>query len=408
MLRLRSIAFAIFSIQLFSIVSKTTQLPEALSWILRVFVIIITTVGIHIHTKSKEIDRKGMVTTYIFVAWLLIQCIIGSTQVEGYWMWKSLISNFLITCIYILIIGGTNVNFTGQVYKYFWKYSLLLVLLSFIVSGNPRFLSYVPFSTLLIFFGSIPNKQKIKLATLIVLFFLFEYQRNDLIKIIFASTLGLSIAYAYNDITKYIFRTLGASILIAPFALLYLGMSGQFNVFRINDYLSANYTIDVTNKDGQIVKEDISIDTRTFIYKNVAYTLTKYDTWIFGRNPAHMDEGPIGFASETNEVTNLKGRYGNEVGIMDILLWYGIIGATLYFLIYARASYLAIYKSKSKYCVGIGVYAAFVWAWSFIWEKPMFEIFFMMNLIVVGMCFSKKFRSMNNTEVQLWVSKIFL
>ena len=40
-------------------------------------------------------------------------------------------------------------------------------------------------------------------------------------------------------------------------------------------------------------------------------------------------------------------------------------------------------------------------------EKPMFENFFMVDLMLLGLCFSTRFRAMNDEEVGIWVRAIF-
>ena len=224
-------------------------------------------------------------------------------------------------------------------------------------------------------------------------------------KIIVAASIGLFISYFYRIFPKMI-RIVHIALLSSPFIFLWLGVSGEFNVLKMDDYIKGEHTQKRTNEEGQLVDVSLTGDTRTFIYENVFYTLNHHKDWIFGRSPAFGDEGVYNFWG-TDEKTGIKGRYGNEVGIMDILLWDGVIGVIIYFLMFFRASYLAIYKSRSRYVKGVGLYVAYLWLMSFIWEKPMFETFYMMDLVLLGLCFSNKFRQMNDREVEIWVRGIF-
>lgn len=223
-------------------------------------------------------------------------------------------------------------------------------------------------------------------------------------KLLVAISIGIFVTYFYSAISVKIIKVGRFVLLLAPIFLLSLGVSGIFNPFKMEEYLRGDYTFSVTSINGT-EKRDFKADTRTFIYKNVFYTLNKYDDLLVGRSPAFGDEGGT---FEDNLMTGLKGRYGNEVGIMDIFLWYGLIGAILYFLIFVRASYLAVYRSRNRIAKGIGLYVTFLWVMSFIWEKPLLETFFMTDLIMLGFCLSKPFRYMTDNEIKLWVKSIFV
>lgn len=240
-----------------------------------------------------------------------------------------------------------------------------------------------------------------------ILFFVTQEQRNDVLKMIMALFLGFSVTYLAKLIPLWFIKLAHALLLLLPIVLLIVGFLGIFNPFKMDDYIKGDMTREVKNESGENYDDDLKADTRTFIYTNVSYTMDLYDAWIMGRSPAYGDEGPIGVASEINNETHQRGRYGNEVQIMNILLWYGVIGCVLYFLMYARASFLAIYRSRSSIMKGIGIYVAFLWMWSFIWEITKFEVFFMMNIAFLGVCFSNKYREMTDKDFEQWVLGIF-
>ena len=240
-----------------------------------------------------------------------------------------------------------------------------------------------------------------------MLFFVTQEQRNDAFKMLMAGFIGFSITYFAKIIPLWLIKLTHALLLLLPIVFLITGFLGIFNPFNMDEYIKGDVTREVKNESGENYNENLKADTRTFIYTNVSYTMDLYDAWIMGRSPAYGDEGPIGMASDIDNETHLRGRYGNEVQIMNILLWYGLIGCVLYFLMYARASFLAIYRSKSMIMKGIGIYVAFLWMWSFIWEITKFEVFFMMNIAFLGVCFSKKYREMTDEYFKQWVFEIF-
>ncbi len=381
------------------------QLPEPLIWALEIIILIVFYINYNRHYVKESIDKTGRNLTLLFMAWLLLGFIRASFYAEGYWMWKSVFYQLLITLFYVVILISTNLGVVQRYYRLYWLFFLPLVAVSFFIDSTPLNLNYVPYSTLMLFFVLVPKRKRILLIAIMVLYFITNFQRNDLIKILVTPVIGLSISYFYKYLPKSSIKFAHFSLLVLPFILLFLAVSGTFNVFKMDEYIKGDYTINEQTDEG-IREESLTTDSRTFLYENVFYTLNKYDAWLFGRSPAFGDEGAIAYF-ENNLTTGLIGRYGNEVGILDILLWYGLVGAFLYFFIYVRASYLVIYKSRNRFAKGVGLYVAFIWTWAFIWEKPLFETFFMIDLVLLGLCFSNEFRSMTDSEVKLWIKNIF-
>ena len=382
------------------------KLPEPFLWAFQTVILFVIYLNFKKYNLNGIIDRKGYVLTSIFIGWLFLGFLRGAFYSNFYWEWKSVFSQLYITFFYGVIFLSTNIY---VVQRYFGLYFILfipLVTFSYLMDGTPLNLNYVPYSTLMIFIGVIPRRQKLFLIAIVIFFFLANFQRNDLIKILVAVLIGAMFTFLSIGAIKSILKPAFFLLILLPILLLGLGTTGVFNVFKMDQYIKGDYEHKINTSNG-MESDDLKADTRTFIYENIFYTMNKYDAWIFGRSAAFGDEGLNGDFGLKDDKTKLKGRYGNEVGIFDILLWYGLIGVVLYFLIYLRASFVAIYQSKNRYAKAVGLYVAFLWTWSFIWEKPMFETFFMMDLILLGLCFSNRFRGMNDREVQLWVEGIF-
>lgn len=405
---LRTIVGAAFCVQLYMLLELYFKLPGVILWGIQISILTIFYRGIKKY-QDPQIDRFGMILVYVFIGWMFFGFFRACSDASGYWMWKYVVRNLILSAFFIVILLSSNILFVRGVYRLFWRYFLPLILIAVLILKIPTSLNYLPYSTLLLFWGALPKRQRWILLGIVVFFFAINEQRNDIAKIIAAIITGISITYFYAIIPQKAFKVTRLCLLSAPLILLSLAVSGTFNVFKMDEYMKGDYKQQVKNADGELVEDNLKADTRTFLFQNVFYTMNKYDAWIMGRNTAWGDEGLIGgFMEEGKADTGYKGRYGNEVGILDILLWYGVIGVILYFLLYIRASYLAIYKSRNKYATGIGIYTAFLWCWAFIWEKPMFEFFFMIDLIMLGMCFSHSFRNMTDMEVKRWISDIFI
>ncbi|MFA6795028.1 MAG: hypothetical protein WCR50_06005, partial [Proteiniphilum sp.] len=79
----------------------------------------------------------------------------------------------------------------------------------------------------------------------------------------------------------------------------------------------------------------------------------------------------------------------------------------LYFLIFYRASYLAVNRSNNIYVKMLGVFIAFRWLYSWVEDVNNFSINYFMLMIIFGMCFSHSFRKMTNNEIIIWARGIF-
>jgi hypothetical protein len=397
--RYKSGAWALFMVMFGYMIISLLRLPEPFLWALRLGVIAVVIKNLN----KSLLDRRSIQILTLFLCWLLFEVIRAVLLAEGYWMLKNVINQGLLAIFYFVIIIAANTNVVQDYFAIYWKFLIPMVVLSVITYGSPIHYDYVPFSVLVLFFGVVPRNKSLLLICVLVFYFFTIGQRNDMAKIFFSSIIGLSIAYLM--VPKWIFKIGSFFFLVLPFMLLWLGTTGVFNVFKMDDYIKGDYSQQITTSNG-VEDDNLKADTRTFIYRNVFYTIAKYDAWILGRSPAFGDEGVQGSWGK-DSATGIVGRYGNEVGVMDILLWYGVIGVAIYFLVFVRASYLAIYRSRSKYAKGVGLYMSFLWTWSFIWEKPMVETFFMMDLILMGLCFSKPFRMMTDQDIKYWIKGVF-
>lgn len=397
-------AWAMLAVMVSFMLSFALKLPEPIVWGIRIGILTILYSNLKSTFNKKYIDKKAYILVLSFITWQLIGFARACYYANGYWMWKSVVTQLLITLFYIVILVSVNLKIVSDYLKLYWLFCIPLALLSLVSYHSIQQLNYMPYVFLLLCSVFIPITYRLLLLALLSLFFVSFEHRNDMGKLLVAISIGIFVTYFYSAISVKIIKVGRFVLLLAPIFLLSLGVSGIFNPFKMEEYLRGDYTFSVTSINGT-EKRDFKADTRTFIYKNVFYTLNKYDDLLVGRSPAFGDEGGT---FEDNLMTGLKGRYGNEVGIMDIFLWYGLIGAILYFLIFVRASYLAVYRSRNRIAKGIGLYVTFLWVMSFIWEKPLLETFFMTDLIMLGFCLSKPFRYMTDNEIKLWVKSIFV
>jgi hypothetical protein len=129
---------------------------------------------------------------------------------------------------------------------------------------------------------------------------------------------------------------------------------------------------------------------------------------LFGRTPARGNDSNLFGLHQLRELkTGKKERYANEVSILNIFTWTGLIGVILYFFVFLKASYLAVVKSNSFFMKLLGLFVAFRWVYAFIEDFSNFNLYYIFLWIMIGMCFSKEFREMNDEEIKYWVEGLF-
>ena len=192
-----------------------------------------------------------------------------------------------------------------------------------------------------------------------------------------------------------------------PFVFLFLSITNIFNIFHIDDYIKGDYT-EKKIVSGQEQVLNLKADTRTGLYQEVIISAIKNKYVLIGRTPSRGNDSEafgIYLAEELN--TNRYERYSNEVAILNIFTWTGIIGVVLYFFVFFRAVYFAIYKSNNFFIKVIGLYVTFRWIYAWVEDFNRFDIMNIVLWIFIAICYSEQFRSMSDHDFKEWLGTIF-
>lgn len=355
---------------------------------------------------DKENESNILFVKY-YLFWNIICIIRGMFVVEMYWDWKGLITNTMALILPVLAYSATNIKIVQSTLSFYVKYVLPLFVL-FIVLIRPDAYGFylVPISFLALFIPALTKRQKIVLLFFITVVLVSDLAaRSNVIKF-GVPLLILLIYYFRSNLSIKILEKARIILFILPLILFTLAVSNVFNVFKINEYLEGEYTVVGTDNDGNRVELEVTTDTRTFLYSEVITSAIKYNYWLFGRTPARGNES-FTFGALDYELTRRFERLANEVGILNVFTWTGIIGVILYFLVFFRATYLAVNRSNNIYAVMLGVFIAFRWFYSWIEDVNNFSLNYFMLWIMIGLCLSQSFRKMTNNEVTIWVRGIF-
>jgi hypothetical protein len=343
-----------------------------------------------------------------FVLWVLICFVRGLFVAEYYWDFKNLINAscalFLSLSIYIF----TNPNVLKRVLNTWLHYAFPLFIF-FIPILHPLSFGYYlfPISFLALFIPALTFKWRFIILGVSLFVILSSLDaRSNVIKFLVPMLFSMLFYIKFFLRSKF-FILINIIIFFVPIFLFILAVNGTFNIFNLEENVSGNYTSEKI-KDGEKIEENLMVDTRTFLYEEVIFSALKNDYVLFGRTPARGNDS-FYFGNFTAEELGTKRyeRYSNEVSILNIFTWTGLVGVVLYFFIFFKATYLAIVKSKSSFLKILGLYVSFRWATAWVEDFNRFDIMNLMLWMVIAMCYSKKFRKMTDFEFKIWINKIF-
>lgn len=345
-----------------------------------------------------EKNETPQVIRYLFSIWVLwniLSLIRGSFFAEDYWDWKAiLLYSLAFSFIPMTFFIGRNIDFAKIVFRFvitiLFPFGFILIPLAFVSSIELYSRIMIPVGLFLVFLPFLKYRWKLLViivaVTSIVMVIGF---RSNIIKIAFS--LGLILIYwLRNFIPKISIRFLRIFLFALPIVLLVLAVSGKFNIFSD---LGGDEGYTTQNSSGEV--QNLMADTRSGLYRDVLATMDQSENWLMG-------EG-AGGRYQTERFDYLgdgRGRYGSEVGILNILLYHGLIGVSIYFLLLFSVSYYAIRRSNNTLAQLLGLYIAFRWTYAFVEEFTQYDLNFYFFWITVGLVSSARFREMSNDDIK--------
>ena len=357
-------------------------------------------------------DRKQFNIKIINIFLILVLCsaIYGLIiQAEIYWDYKLLYNNlmvFLLPLAAYAYMKPSLLTTTLKSYLAFSPWLLLLLAPNHDSDAFGRFL--VPYSFMALFFKELNGKNRILVIGAFIFTLIFGSEsRSDVLK--FSLCVFFAICFYYKKIGNLLFKSIKFArliFLVIPFVFFILGASNTFNIFNIDEELGfeGKYSMS-SGKDG----DDVSalIDTRTFLFVEEISSAIDNDYEVFGNSIARGYKSDFfGSIIDTELKVNRGERQDCEVSILNIFNYFGLLGCIIYFLIFALASYKAIYKSKNRYVPVIGLYIAFRWTFAWVEDFSKFDLNYLFLWIMMGICFSPLYRNMTDEDFKSWVKTI--
>ena len=386
---------------------STFPIGNELFWWIIQFVFIFILIKLKKNYTSPLIE-KNFLFVKLYLYWNVVCIVRGIFVADNYWEWKNLILTSFFLFLPLLVYLANNSQFIQILVNTWFKYALFLfVLVLPFLFGDAVGKFLIPFSFLLLFFPILDFKWKIIVLLVTVFVITFDLTaRSNVIKFVIPLAIGLLFYFRkFRPIKILNFSRL--FLLFVPFVFLFFAISGVFNVFKMDEYVG-EYDTSSKTETGEVVESNATDDTRTFLYVEVLESALRHNYVFLGRTPARgNDSESFGEDLKFRLKTGKLERFSNEVSILNIFTWLGVVGVVLYFLIFIKASYLAINQSNNIFMKLIGLNVAFRWTYGWVEDFSNFDLSNIFLWIMIGMCFSESFRKMTDQEVRIWVRGIF-
>ncbi len=369
-------------------------------WVVQIFILLLLYKFWKITGKIQEYK-----VIRILIFYSIFSVFRGIIIAESYWDWKNLITNTMSLLIPLAsLVAFSPINFQRLLNRYIYFSAPLFLVLQFYITEAEYGFYLAPFVFLLLFLPILPFKWKFICLSIAIFVITSDLTaRSNVIKFV-VPILFSFIYYIKSFTTIKSLNIIRWILLLGPILLIYLGSAGIFNVFIPTGNTNLELIEKKRDAQGQLREENLLGDTRSFIYIEVLQTAKKYDSWVLGRSPAR---GNISDHFGELDMNNRNERNANEVGILNYFTWMGLIGVILLFLVYYKASTLALFESNNFFAKILGLFVAFRWTYSWAEELNIFHIQYIYLWFMIGLCLSDKFRKMSDKEINNWVMNIF-
>ena len=340
----------------------------------------------------KDLPRTAVLVFKLMIAWNIFIIFHGIISADDYWDWKFIILNNIPSLLmpYMILVGAyfyDNVKLVKFLLFRLFPFSLVLIPLSTVSIGMELYSRMVTGIVLFILLSIYMDRKWrlfIYFVAIMSILIALGYRAN-IIRIIFAGVLVI-IYYTRALYTVRLFKIVSILFFIFPFVFAILGATDTFNIFKPFDSNENNFVV-----SNQGTDEDLAADTRTFLYVEVLTSVSQHNRIIFG-------EGAAGkYVSAWFQDID---RYGAEVGLLNMILYGGVISVILYLWLLVLSSHYAISHSNNFLSKMLGLFIAFRWMLLFVEDITVYDMNFYFLWIVIGLAMSKRLRSLSDQEIR--------
>lgn len=354
-------------------------------------IIELTLILLLIFILTKKINKSILLGKRIFITYLLwcffilfesLSNLVGKQNIAFF------THNTLSTLSISLIFIFSEISNIKSFYQKYIKIGIpIFLILSPLMMPGCWGWYLTPIHIIIIFLPKINIKWKIIYCILFVMSIYDIGTRANLLRGIAALGCLFLLQIKKTSIINFLSKALSIMLLIGPIILLYLGITGTYNIFE----------------SGQNQKDQFYADTRTLLYEEVITSSINNNYIWTGRTFAH------GYDSKFQEQFSnsvKKAERTSEVSACNIFTWAGGIGLGLHFLCFITSIYYSVFKSHNTYIKIIGVYLAFRWFMAFIEENNNIDPMNITIFIVMGLCLNPYLINQGNKTFLITIKKL--
>ena len=197
-----------------------------------------------------------------------------------------------------------------------------------------------------------------------------------------------SIILAYYIKKDYLIKLFCLIFLVLPFLLFIpLLYSNDESIFvQLGNEVS-----------GKSTTEDLSSDTRTFLYKEMAEDLSRTESWIMGKGAFSHYHSDFFYQVGGGDFYE---RMQSEVTFLNFLLHGGIVYTVCYNLLIFYAIFRALKFGKSKFSKSIALLLSSYFFCQFFGEYIGCNLLHLVLFVLVGFCLSKTFLAYTDNDIK--------
>lgn len=333
-----------------------------------------------------------------FILYTIGLVIVSAFVVEGRDGLQFLIPNSLAMLCFAIVPAMTTEEHLVPTLR--TLYRALPFMCLFFGSLHPLNMVLIPFVIPVLFINEYPTRKRWILLAIVLLVCVISFIQIDralMIKMGVALAVGLASAYMMRIFDRWV-DVVSWGLMIIPFLFVILFLTGRFNVFEFNKYLT----------NAQHDESGMYDDTRTGVYEEAITSAIDNHYILFGRSLARgYDTEFILGRFKDKEYSKQTEERGSEVAALNLFTWGGLAYLLLFFIWQCNVVYLGLKKTNNRYTPILALYVAFYWAFSWVENVQVFAMFHIYSIIIMAMCMSPRFREMDDDEFRNMIHEIF-
>lgn len=288
------------------------------------------------------------------------------------------------------------------------KYAVpIAIILVPLMTGEAVGKYFAPFTFIICFFPYLKGRARI--ISIIIIMVVLVCGALGARSVLLRFTMAILIAfgiYFQSFFSKFFLSSLSVVLLLTPFIFITLAITTDFNIFQIQEYFGLKDVEVASGTDEKGSTSGVFQDTRTLLYTEVILSAVENDYVVFGRSLSRGNDSYSKLFLEEDVTNSHYERRANEVRILNVFTYMGIVGVIVFFLLHVTAVYTAFRKGRSIIIYFMGAFVAARWVFAWMEDFERFDLNNLFLWIPIAMCFSPMFLNMTDSDFKNWAKTL--